>query len=271
MMYCDLVMAQRRVKMHAKKSLGQNFLIDTSVIQRISDSINPSTNDLIIEIGPGMGALTCKLKEKNAHLLCYEIDTDLKIYLNKYEDDKTKIIYQDILNSNIKEDIKNINYNKLYIVGNLPYYITTPIIKYLIESNLDIEEMLFMVQDEVADRFSALPKSKDYGSITLYLKYYFNITKLFKVSKKSFNPIPKVESAIIRFKKRIDKPNVIKEDYFKLINDSFKMKRKTLKNNLSNYDFAKVTEILDKYKLPESVRAEELSEEVFIDITNNLK
>ena len=264
-------MAQRRVKMHAKKSLGQNFLIDKNVIQRISDNINVTTNDLIIEIGPGMGALTCVLKEKNAHLICYEIDTDLKIYLNKYEDDKTKIIYQDILNSNIKEDIKNINYNKLYIVGNLPYYITTPIIKYLIESNLDIEEMLFMVQDEVANRFSALPKCKDYGSITLYLKYYFNITKLFKVNKNCFNPIPNVESAIIRFKKRIDKPNVIKENYFKLINDSFKMKRKTLKNNLSDYDFTKVKEVLHKYKLPESVRAEELSEEVFIDITNNLK
>ena len=111
-------MAQIRVKMRAKKSLGQNFLIDTSVIQKISDSINVTNDDLIIEIGPGMGALTCKLKEKNTHLICYEIDTDLKIYLNKYEDDKTKIIYQDILNSNIKEDIKNINYNKIYIVGN---------------------------------------------------------------------------------------------------------------------------------------------------------
>ncbi len=271
MMCCDLVMAQRRVKMHAKKSLGQNFLIDTSVIQRISDNINVTNDDLIIEIGPGMGALTCKLKEKNANLICYEIDTDLKIYLNKYEDDKTKIIYQDILNSNIKEDIKNINYNKLYIVGNLPYYITTPIIKYLIESNLDIEEMLFMVQDEVADRFSALPKNKDYGSITLYLKYYFNVTKLFKVSKNSFNPIPKVESAVIKLKKRIDKPNVLRQEYFKLINDSFKMKRKTLKNNLSDYDFAKVKEILDKYDLQDNVRAEELSEDVFVDILNNLK
>ena len=271
MMFCDLVMAQIRVKMYAKKSLGQNFLIDINVIQKISDSINPSTDDLIIEIGPGMGALTCVLKEKNAHLICYEIDNDLKMYLNKYEDDKTKIIYQDILNSNIKEDIKNINYNKLYIVGNLPYYITTPIIKYLIESNLDIEEMLFMVQDEVADRFSALPKNKDYGSITLYLKYYFNVTKLFKVSKICFNPVPKVESAVIRLKKRINKPNVLKDEYFKLINDSFKMKRKTLKNNLSDYDFTKVKEVLDKYHLSENVRAEELSEEVFVDILNNLK
>ena len=131
--------------------------------------------------------------------------------------------------------------------------------------------MIFMIQDEVADRFSAQPKNKDYGSITLYLKYHFNITKLFKVSKNCFNPIPKVESAVIKLKKRIDKPNVLKNEYFKIINDSFKMKRKTLKNNLSDYDFTKVKEVLDKYKLPESVRAEELSEDIFVDIVNNLK
>ena len=153
--------------MNAKKSLGQNFLIDKQIIEKITESIQAKENDLIIEIGPGMGSLTKKLKKKKAFLLCYEIDQDLKVYLNDLIDDKTKIIYQDILSANILNDIKDISYNNLYIVGNLPYYITTPIIKYLINLNLDVKEMIFMVQEEVANRFAALPKCRDYGSITL--------------------------------------------------------------------------------------------------------
>ncbi len=256
--------------MKAKKSLGQNFLIDNEIITKISENINVCKDDLIIEIGPGKGALTKKLKEKGCQLLCYEIDTDLKPYLNKLEDDKTKIIYNDILKSDITKDIKNYQRKHLYVVGNLPYYITTPIIKYLINLNLDIDEMYFMVQKEVAERFTSLPHSKNYSSITLYLNYYFDIELLFNVSKKCFEPVPKVESAVIKFSKRLELPKVNKDIYFKLIEDSFKMKRKTLKNNLNNYDFTKIESILKKYNLNELVRAEDLSEEVFIDIANNL-
>lgn len=257
--------------MKAKKSLGQNFLIDKNIINKIGDSINATGDDLIIEIGPGMGALTKKLKEKNAKIICYEIDTDMKPYLSDLEDDKTRIIYGDVLLSNISEDIKNIDYKNLYIVGNLPYYITTPIIKYLINLKLKVKEMVFMVQEEVADRFTALSGHKEYGSITLFLKYYFNVEKLFKVSKYCFNPVPKVESAIIKFNERIDKLEVNEEEYFKLINDAFKMKRKTLKNNLNGYDFAKVEKVLNKYKLLNTVRAEELQEDVFVDILKVLQ
>ncbi len=255
--------------MNAKKSLGQNFLIDNNVINNIVNKIDSKESDLIIEIGPGMGALTKELIKKNSILLCYEIDTDLKPYLNKYLNEKTNVIYKDILESNIKEDIKSIKHDRLFIIGNLPYYITTPIIKHVISEELDVDKMIFMVQDEVADRFCANPKTKDYSSITLYLKYYFNVKKLFKVSKNSFNPVPKVDSAILEFNKRIDKPKVDKEKYFKLIEDSFKMKRKTLKNNLHDYDFNKVESILNKYNIPNTVRAEELSEDILIDIANN--
>ena len=171
-----------------------------------------------------------------------------------------------LLLSDIKNDIKEIKYDNLYIVGNLPYYITTPIIKFLIDLKLDIEEMVFMVQEEVADRFTALPGNREYGSITLYLKYYFNIEKLFKVSKRCFNPIPKVESAIIKFNKRLDKPIINEEKYFKLINEAFKMKRKTLRNNLINYDFSKIKTVLDKCNLTDTIRAEELSEEIFLEL-----
>lgn len=256
--------------MKAKKSLGQNFLIDNNIINKINDSISATNNDLIIEIGPGMGALTKYLKNKNANIICYEIDTDMVPYLDKLCDTKTKVIYNDILNADIKEDIKNIKYEKLYIVGNLPYYITTSIIKYLINLNLPIHEMIFMVQEEVADRFTSLPGSKDYGSITLYLKYYFNLEKLFKVSKQCFNPVPKVESAIIKLSKKENKLNVDETKYFNLINDSFKMKRKTLKNNLSNYNFESIKKVLEKHNFSDTVRAEELSEEIFAEISNNI-
>lgn len=256
--------------MKAKKKFGQNFLIDNNIINKISNSINACEDDLIIEIGPGKGALTKLLKEKNAYVLCYEIDTDLTCYLDELLDDKTRVIYNDILLSNIREDIKDIKYNNLYIVGNLPYYITTPIIKYLISLELDIKEMTFMVQKEVADRFTASINTKDYGSITLYLKYYFELKKLFNVSKNCFDPIPKVESAVISLKKRIDNLNVNKDKYFKLISDAFTQKRKTLKNNLHNYNFDKIKDILNKYGLNENIRAEQLEEDVFVDITNNL-
>ena len=256
--------------MKAKKSLGQNFLINQNIIKKISNTIKPNQNDLIIEIGPGMGALTTHLQDYNCNMLCYEIDSYMDLYLKKIVNEKTKVIYKDVLKSDIKNDIKDIEYKNLYIIGNLPYYITTPIIKYLIKGDLNSRVMVFMIQEEVANRFSANPNNKEYGSITLYLKYYFNIKKLFKVSKYSFNPIPKVESMVISLEDRKDKPNVDKEKYFKLIDDSFKMKRKTLKNNLKHYDWDTIKKVLEKHNLNENTRAEQLSEEIFIDICNNL-
>lgn len=256
--------------MKAKKSLGQNFLIDNNVITKIINSLDATKDDLIIEIGPGRGALTKLLKEKEAILLAFELDSDLMPVLQKLEDSKTKIINKDILTVDLTHEIQNFSYNNLYIIGNLPYYITTPIIKHIIKQDLNIKNMIFMVQDEVADRFTAMPKSRQYGSITLYLKYFFNVEKLFKVSKYSFNPVPKVESAIIKFTERKSKPKVDKEKYFKLINDAFSQKRKTLKNNLREYDFAKIKKILEDCSFNELARAEELDEDIFVKISNSL-
>lgn len=256
--------------MKAKKSLGQNFLIDNNVINNIISSLDATKDDLIIEIGPGKGALTRLLKNKKALLIAYEIDQELMPILSKLEDDKTKIFNKDILDANLQTDLMNYKYNNLYIIGNLPYYITTPIIKHIINQDIRIHSMIFMVQDEVANRFTARPKTRDYGSITLYLKYYFNIEKLFKVGKKSFNPVPKVESAVIKFTERLDKPLVDKDIYFKLINDAFSQKRKTLKNNLKDYDFNLIKKILEANNLNELARAEELDEETFIAIATSL-
>jgi len=254
----------------AKKSLGQNFLQDENILKKISNSIETNDNDLIIEIGPGKGALTKHLFNKNSYLLCYEIDTRMEPVLSKFKNAKTNIIFKDFLKTNIEEDIKNINYNNIYIIANIPYYITTPIVKHVINLK-NLKSMTLLVQKEVAKRFSAKPNSKEYGSITVYLNYYFNINYLFDVKNTCFRPIPKVDSAVINFTKKDTNYNLKDENlFFKLVEDSFKMKRKTLKNNLTNYKWSLILEILTKYNLPENVRAEQIPLEIFIDIANNL-
>ncbi len=255
--------------MKAKKSLGQNFLTDETILQNIANSIPTNINDLIIEIGPGLGALTKYLTKKNSYLLGYEIDTSLKPYLKIYENNKTKILFQDFLKANFKEDI-NKEYENIYIIANIPYYITTPIIKKAMTIK-NLKSMSLLVQKEVAERFCAKPHSKAYGSLTVYLNYYFDIKYLFDVKKTCFNPIPKVDSAVVNFTKKEKQAKVLNEElFFKLIEDSFQYKRKTLKNNLKNYNLDKINEIYTKYNLKETTRAEELSLDIFIDITNNL-
>ena len=256
--------------MKAKKSLGQNFLVDNNIINKIVGEITSDSNDLIVEIGPGMGALTKRLKEKGSFLIAYEVDKDLENILSEFEDDRTKIIWQDFLKSDIKEAIKNINYNNLFIVGNLPYYITTPIIEHIIDSNINFEKLVIMVQKEVADRFLANPKTKDYGYISVLLQYYFDIKRVCNVSKYSFNPVPKVESTVLSFRVKKIRADVDIEKYKEFLKIAFRQKRKTLKNNLSIYDWEKAKLVLDKYNLSESVRAEEIDGDIFIELFNAL-
>ena len=163
-----------------KKKYGQNFLSDKAIINDITSSINPKEDDLIIEIGPGSGALTKNLVKYNSNLICYEVDTDLENTLNHIKNDKTQIIFDDFLKRDINKDIEKINYKDLYIIGNLPYYITTPIITKIINSKINPCEIILMVQEEVADRLSAKPNSKEYGYITVYVQSFYNVTKLFK-------------------------------------------------------------------------------------------
>ena len=250
-----------------KKSLGQNFLIDTSIVDRIIKSVDVKEGEKILEVGPGIGYLTKELKSFNANLTCFEIDLDTKKYLDKLVDDKTKVIYNDFMKIDLNEyyDFKD----NIHVIANIPYYITTPIIERIIESNLNILDMTLMVQKEVADRLSSKPKSSEYGYITVYLNYFFDVKKLFNVDKTCFNPAPKVDSAIIQLKRK-DKVKVKEDIFFKLIKDSFKLKRKNLRNNLRDYDLDKISSILARYDMNLNNRAEELPLEVFIDIANNL-
>ena len=255
-----------------KKSLGQNFLIDQNIINKIINSIDIREDSIIIEIGPGSGALTKKLVELNANVISFEIDTRLKEELDKLEKDNNnlKIIYEDFLNIDLNKFLKTKKYKNLYFVANLPYYITTAIInKITKESNPT--EMILMVQKEVAERFSAVPNTKDYGSISVFLQYNYDISKVAIVSKNCFFPVPKVDSMVIKFKSKESNLKVNNENvFYKLIKDSFQFKRKNLKNNLKKYDLEKINNVLKKYNKDLTARAESLTVEEFIDISNNL-
>ncbi len=255
-----------------KKKFGQNFLKDKNIINKIVETSKIENNSIIIEIGPGSGALT-EFLVKKGFTISYEVDEELKKILDeKFSNEpNSKIIYEDFLKANIKEELKKYKYNKLYVVANLPYYITTPIITKLIEDDLDIEKMVLMVQKEVGDRITSKICSKDYSSLTVFLNYYFDIKKEFIVSKNSFIPRPNVDSMIISLSRKKNKIKALNEEiFFKLVRDSFKHKRKTLKNNLENYDFEKIIKVLNKHGKKETVRAEEIDLETFIEISNNL-
>ena len=253
-----------------KKSLGQNFLKDNNIVNKISNSINPNIDDLIIEIGPGAGALTSKLINKGCDVICFEIDKRLEKELDKIKKDNLNIYFEDFLKVDINNYIDINKYKRLFFVGNLPYYITTAIINKIVDES-NPYEIVIMIQKEVAERYMSKPNSKKYGSISVYLQYNFDITKICDVSRNCFEPIPKVDSIVIKLKKLNRKIKANNEQlFYKLIKDSFRQKRKTLKNNLKTYNLKTIEEILNKYNKTLNSRAEELEIEEFIDISNNI-
>lgn len=256
-----------------KKKYGQNFIIDENIINKIVENSNIDKNTLVIEIGPGAGSLTKKLAQNAKQVLCYEIDETLKIVLNDLvmEFNNIDIFYQDFLKSNILDDLKQYQYEKLYIVANLPYYITTPIIMKVIEDNMPVDKIVVMVQKEVGDRFKATPGTKDYNSLSIFLNYYFDILKLMDVSRNVFLPKPNVDSIVVEFKKNKKNYNIKNEKlFFQLIHDSFQQKRKTIKNNLNKYDLKIVENVLKKYNFDLNSRAEQIPIYVFADISNEI-
>jgi len=256
-----------------KKKFGQNFLNDENILNKIVKESQIPEDTLVIEIGPGAGALTSKLKDVAKNVLAYEIDLDLQnILIDKFQEEKNvTFIWEDFLNRSIKEDIRKYNNKHIYVVANIPYYITTPIVEKIINSGVDVEKVVIMVQKEVGARFSARPGTKDYGSISVFLNYYYNIKELFIVSKNCFTPKPNVDSVILSLEKRENKPQIKDEKLlFRLIKDSFRFKRKNLRNNLKEYNLEKIEEVLKKYNKDLTTRAETLNLEVFIDIANNM-
>ena len=265
-----------------KKSFGQNFLTDTNILQKIVDTAEIDENVNVIEIGPGIGALTEFLAENAAEVMTFEIDERLvPILADTLRDfDNVRVVNEDILKSDLQARIKEFaNPNlPIKVVANLPYYITTPILMHLIESGIPFSEFVVMMQREVADRISAQPNSKSYGSLSIAVQYYMTAKVAFIVPRTVFVPVPNVDSAILKMVRR-DQPAVgVKDEafFFKVSKASFTHRRKTLWNNLTSY-FGKSNEVktklesaLDNAELSPSVRGEALDLQEFARLADSL-
>ena len=246
--YEETQLILHKYKIQANKSLGQNFLVDDNVIDEIIHSSNIDKQDLIIEIGPGLGVLTNRLLKEANNVIAVELDKRMVnilqdrfiLNINDQAESKLEIINEDILKINLNEIIaekrKQTEIKGVKIVANLPYYISTPIIMKLLENRLDIDEIIVMVQKEVAERLTAKTGTRLAGAITYAVEYYSDATSIIKVPKESFVPSPKVESEVIKLKVRKGKKIQVKDEklLFNIISKSFMQRRKTLSNVLIN-------------------------------------
>lgn len=266
-----------------KKSFGQNFLTDTNILQKIVDTAEIDKNVNVIEIGPGIGALTEFLAESAAEVMAFEIDDRLvPILADTLRDfDNVTVVNQDILKVDLAQYIAEFKNPDLPIkvVANLPYYITTPILMHLIESGIPFSEFVVMMQREVADRISAQPNTKSYGSLSIAVQYYMTAKVAFIVPRTVFVPAPNVDSAILKMVRR-DQPAVVVQDekfFFKVSKASFVHRRKTLWNNLTSYfgkseeTKVKLTAALEQAELSPSVRGEALTLADFARLADALK
>ena len=262
-----------------QKKFGQNFLIDIHVLDKIITAANITKEDTILEIGPGIGSMTQYLCEKAGKVISVEIDKMLIPILqeNLAQYDNFILINEDFLKLDIKNLLKEHNCNKVKVVANLPYYITTPIIMSLFENNIPIESITVMVQKEVAQRMQASPGSKDYGALSLAIQYYATTEIIANVPPNCFMPRPNVGSAVIKLTLRDDEPYPLnnKDLMFKLVRAAFNQRRKTLVNsikNAANLDVNKesISAALEEMNLSPSIRGEALSLEEFCRLSNIL-
>ena len=260
------------------KRFGQNFLIDAHVLEKIVSAAGITKDDCVLEIGPGIGTMTQYLAESAGQVIAVEIDTNLlPILADTLKDySNVKVINQDILKVDINELVKEYNNGRpIKVVANLPYYITTPIIMGLFESNVPIDNITVMVQKEVADRMQVGPGSKDYGALSLAVQYYASPYIVANVPPNCFIPRPNVGSAVIRLTRYQEPPVQVKDPklMFKLIRASFNQRRKTLQNGLNNspeISFSKeeITKAIESLGVSPSVRGEALSLEQFAQLAN---
>ena len=271
----------KKYKIKANKNLGQNFLIDDNVLQDIVDGAEITQDDLVIEIGPGLGSLTKILLEKAKKVICIELDKKMvKILCERFSIyNNLEIINEDVLRIDLNELIKNEreednNLKNVKIVANLPYYITTPIIMKLVENNLDIESITIMIQKEVAERLIAIPGSKETGAITYTIYYYCESKKIREVENTCFIPEPEVTSEVISLKLRNNPAVQVKDKkvMFNIIKSAYMQRRKTLLNSLTSVGVFKTKEqgieFLKKIGLREDIRPENMKIEDFAKLTN---
>lgn len=276
--YKETMFILKKYNISANKSLGQNFLINDEVIEKIVDSASVNKEDLVIEIGPGLGTLTAKLLERAKKVIAIELDNRMISILNDRFSlfENFELINEDVLKVNLNEVIHKENVKSVKVVANLPYYITTPIIMKLLEDKLNIESITVMIQKEVAKRLTAQPGDKLSGAITYAVNYYCEPEEVIIVPNSSFIPEPEVESEVINLKIRKEPPVKVKNEelFFKLIKASFMQRRKTLLNGITNSGLMnkeEVKELLSCVGLDERVRGESLSMQDFANLANLTK
>ena len=263
-----------------QKKFGQNFLIDTHVLDKIIQSANITKDDMVLEIGPGIGTMTQYLAESARKVIAVEIDKNLIPILGETlaEYDNVTVINEDILKLDINRLVAEENAGKpIKVVANLPYYITTPIIMGLFESHVPLQSITVMVQKEVADRMQVGPGSKDYGALSLAVQYYAKPYIAANVPPNCFIPRPGVGSAVIRLTRYEEPPVTVKDEslMFKLIRASFNQRRKTLANGLNNSPEIHlpkevIQESIVSLGVPENIRGEALSLEQFAELSNEI-
>lgn len=264
---------------HANKGYGQNFLIDQNIVDSIIEKAEVNKNDLIIEIGPGLGNLTAPLLENAGKVICIELDpkmiTILKDRFSLYKN--FELINEDVLKVDLNKLIEeNSKFKTAKVVANLPYYITTPIIMKLLEDKLNLESITVMVQKEVAERLADKPGGKEVGAITYSINYYTDPEIVINVPKTCFIPSPKVDSAVIKLNiLKNPKIKVLDEKlFFKVVKFAFSQKRKTLVNSLSNSGLVSkefTEKMLNELGIDLRIRAEQLSLENFKEISDYIK
>ena len=266
-----------------KKSFGQNFLTDTNILQKIVNTAEINKNVNVIEIGPGIGALTEFLAENASEVMAFEIDERLVPILEDTlrDHDNVKVINEDVLKADLQTRVKEFENPNLPIkvVANLPYYITTPILMHLIESKIPFSEFVVMMQKEVADRISAEPNTKAYGSLSIAVQYYMTAKVAFVVPRTVFVPAPNVDSAILKMTRRKQPLVEVKDEdfFFRVSKASFVHRRKTLWNNLTSH-FGKSEEVKNKLEqalenaaIKPSIRGEALSISDFARLSDALR
>lgn len=252
-----------------KKSLGQNFLQDSNVAQKIVRLFNPQQGDTIVEIGPGKGALTALLLDRVPHITVIEIDNELVPHLKERFGEKITVIHEDVLNVSWSAIVQG--GGKIRVIGNIPYYITTPILFHIVDARDYISDFVVMMQTEVAQRITAKPRTKEYGILSIFLQYYCTPRNLFAVSKNSFFPVPSVSSTVLQLDFTAKAFRQTKNDqlFRKIVRATFGLRRKTLRNGLKHLgvppsEFDRLTVILDQ-------RPEELSVSDFITLADELE
>ena len=258
------------------KSLGQNFLIDTNVIDRILEGARVKEGDYVIEVGPGIGTLTKEMGRSAEKVVAIEIDKTLIPILEETLEDfpNIEVINQDILKVNVQELVKEkLNGGPVKLVANLPYYITTPIVMKFLEEDIPVTDIVVMVQKEVADRMNAKPNTKDYGALSVAVQYYCDTEIVAKATRHMFMPQPNVDSTVIGLHVREEQIyHVDNEDiFFKTVKASFGQRRKTLLNSLGGLGFLskdQIKEALKEANIDEKRRGETLSIEEFASLSN---